>query len=200
MVPWFLLQNTFLVLLTKEYNNIPQIIEYLDELRRNSETDSEIPDDLTANRPEESVFQTGGDSVSDQYPLTEVLESLLNGRPLPYLESVSSSGHTYVLYYTGRELSRNLIQDFNNIAAQSPEKQFWLAYNDFNNSNYLQYLGKLSPECYFLPLKPDPAKNKQWLFADTFTEKRIFSQSLPSFPCAETWKGRISEMPEYSSV
>ena len=52
-------------------------------------TDSEIPDDLTANRPEESVFQTGGDSVSDQYPLTEVLESLLNGRPLPYLESVS---------------------------------------------------------------------------------------------------------------
>lgn len=163
----------------KEYNNIPQIIEYLDELRRNSETDSEIPDDLTANRPEESVFQTGGDSVSDQYPLTEVLESLLNGRPLPYLESVSSSGHTHVLYYTGRELSRNLIQDFNNIAAQSPEKQFWLAYNDFNNSNYLQYLGKLSPECYFLPLKPDPAKNKQWLFADTFTEKRIFSNLYP---------------------
>ena len=199
-----------------KYNNIPQIMEYLDEVRRTQDDltkDATAPGIQTWDSSESqysaehiSAAKTFAENISaadspeikaqkrqnkssknprqaltdnENYPLTNVLDSLLSGRPLPYLESVSHSDRTHILYYTGRELSLNLIQDFNTMAAQSPDKQFWLAYNDFNNSDYLQCLGKLSPECFFLPLKPDQTKNKQWLFADTFTEKRIFSSIYP---------------------
>ena len=44
---------------------------------------------------------------SPQYLLTDIADSLLNGRPLPF---------------TGRKLSQNLVRDFNALAAQAPEK------------------------------------------------------------------------------
>ena len=76
---------------------------------------------------------------SPQYLLTDIADSLLNGRPLPYYAPASSDDvpalRTRVLFFTGRKLSQNLVRDFNALAAQAPEKEFWLAYNDFRNTD-----------------------------------------------------------------
>lgn len=63
---------------------------------------------------------------SPQYLLTDIADSLLNGRPLPYYAPASSDDvpapRTRVLFFTGRKLSQNLVRDFNALAAQAPEK------------------------------------------------------------------------------
>ena len=112
---------------------------------------------------------------SPQYLLTDIADSLLNGRPLPYYAPASSDDvpapRTRVLFFTGRKLSQNLVRDFNALAAQAPEKEFWLAYNDFRNTDSAKYLAQLSPDCSSLPLKPDPEKGNRWKLASVLTSR-----------------------------
>lgn len=112
---------------------------------------------------------------SPQYLLTDIADSLLNGRPLPYYAPASSDDvpapRTRILFFTGRKLSQNLVRDFNALAAQAPEKEFWLAYNDFRNTDSAKYLAQLSPDCSSLPLKPDPEKGNRWKLASVLTSR-----------------------------
>ena len=59
----------------------------------------------------------------------------------------------------------------NALAAQAPEKEFWLAYNDFRNTDSAKYLAQLSPDCSSLPLKPDPEKGNRWKLASVLTSR-----------------------------
>lgn len=141
-----------------------------------------------------------------QYLITDILDFLLNGRPLPYYSepgqeaSVSSNvitegsssrvsevpstmaskvsstripaaPRTRVLFFTGRKLSQNLIRDFNALAAHAPDKEFWLAYNDFRNPDSARYLAQLAPGCSCLPLKPDPERGTRWKLASILTSR-----------------------------
>ena len=121
--------------------------------------------------PEEATIS----EESPQYLLTDIADSLLNGRPLPYYAPASSDDvpapRTRVLFFTGRKLSQNLVRDFNTLAAQAPEKEFWLAYNDFRNTDSAKYLAQLSPDCSSLPLKPDPEKGNRWKLASVLTSR-----------------------------
>ena len=94
---------------------------------------------------------------------------------LPYYAPASSDDvpapRTRVLFFTGRKLSQNLVRDFNALAAQAPEKEFWLAYNDFRNTDSAKYLAQLSPDCSSLPLKPDPEKGNRWKLASVLTSR-----------------------------
>ena len=112
---------------------------------------------------------------SPQYLLTDIADSLLNGRPLPYYAPASSddvpASRTRVQFFTGRKLSQTLVRDFNALAAQAPEKEFWLAYNDFRNTDSANYLAQLSPDCSNLPLKPDPEKGNRWKLASVLTSR-----------------------------
>ena len=122
---------------------------------------------------------------SPQYLLTDITDSLLNGRPLPYYAPASSDDvpapRTRVLFFTGRKLSQNLVRDFNALAAQAPEKEFWLAYNDFRNTDCAKYLAQLSPDCSSLPLKPDPEKGKRWKLASVLTSRMGLFSFYPIF-------------------
>ena len=118
--------------------------------------------------------ETPASEESPQYLLSDIVDSLLNGRPLPYYTPAASDDtppRTRVLFFTGRKLSQNLVRDFNALAAQAPEKEFWLAYNDFRNTDSAKYLAQLSPDCSSLPLKPDPEKGKRWKLASVLTSR-----------------------------
>lgn len=118
--------------------------------------------------------ETPASEESPQYLLSDIVDSLLNGRPLPYYTPAASDDtplRTRVLFFTGRKLSQNLVRDFNALAAQAPEKEFWLAYNDFRNTDSAKYLAQLSPDCSSLPLKPDPEKGNRWKLASVLTSR-----------------------------
>ena len=97
------------------------------------------------NRDRSSDHHTRWQNFQDVYK-----RQLLNGRPLPYYTPPAASDdtppRTRVLFFTGRKLSQNLVRDFNALAAQAPEKEFWLAYNDFRNTDSAKYLAQLSPD------------------------------------------------------
>ena len=138
------------------FDNVPELVRYIGQL------------DLGSG-------ETPASEESPQYLLSDIVDSLLNGRPLPYYTPPAASDdtppRTRVLFFTGRKLSQNLVRDFNALAAQAPEKEFWLAYNDFRNTDSAKYLAQLSPDCSSLPLKPDPEKGKRWKLASVLTSR-----------------------------
>ena len=137
------------------FDNVPELVRYIGQL------------DLESG-------ETPASEESPQYLLSDIVDSLLNGRPLPYYTPVASDDtapRTRVLFFTGRKLSQNLVRDFNALAAQAPEKEFWLAYNDFRNTDSAKYLAQLSPDCSSLPLKPDPEKGNRWKLASVLTSR-----------------------------
>ena len=137
------------------FDNVPELVRYIGQL------------DLGSG-------ETPASEESPQYLLSDIVDSLLNGRPLPYYTPAVSDDtppRTRVLFFTGRKLSQNLVRDFNALAAQAPEKEFWLAYNDFRNTDSAKYLAQLSPDCSSLPLKPDPEKGKRWKLASVLTSR-----------------------------
>lgn len=138
------------------FDNVPELVRYIGQL------------DLGSG-------ETPASEESPQYLLSDIVDSLLNGRPLPYYTPPAASDdtppRTRVLFFTGRKLSQNLVRDFNALAAQAPEKEFWLAYNDFRNTDFAKYLAQLSPDCSSLPLKPDPEKGNRWKLASVLTSR-----------------------------
>ena len=138
------------------FDNVPELVRYIGQL------------DLGSG-------ETPASEESPQYLLSDIVDSLLNGRPLPYYTPPAASDdtppRTRVLFFTGRTLSQNLVRDFNALAAQAPEIEFWLAYNDFRNTDSAKYLAQLSPDCSSLPLKPDPEKGKRWKLASVLTSR-----------------------------
>lgn len=137
------------------FDNVPELVRYIGQL------------DLGSG-------ETPASEESPQYLLSDIVDSLLNGRPLPYYTPAASDDtapRTRVLFFTGRKLSQNLVRDFNALAAQAPEKEFWLAYNDFRNTDSAKYLAQLSPDCSSLPLKPDPEKGNRWKLASVLTSR-----------------------------
>ena len=137
------------------FDNVPELVRYIGQL------------DLGSG-------ETPASEESPQYLLSDIVDSLLNGRPLPYYTLAASDDtppRTRVLFFTGRKLSQNLVRDFNALAAQAPEKEFWLAYNDFRNTDSAKYLAQLSPDCSSLPLKPDPEKGNRWKLASVLTSR-----------------------------
>lgn len=137
------------------FDNAPELVRYIGQL------------DLGSG-------ETPASEESPQYILSDIVDSLLNGRPLPYYTPAASDDtapRTRVLFFTGRKLSQNLVRDFNALAAQAPEKEFWLAYNDFRNTDSAKYLAQLSPDCSSLPLKPDPEKGNRWKLASVLTSR-----------------------------
>ena len=137
------------------FDNVPELVRYIGQL------------DLESG-------ETPASEESPQYLLSDIVDSLLNGRPLPYYTPAASDDtapRTRVLFFTGRKLSQNLVRDFNALAAQAPEKEFWLAYNDFRNTDSAKYLAQLSPDCSSLPLKPDPEKGNRWKLASVLTSR-----------------------------
>lgn len=137
------------------FDNVPELVRYIGQL------------DLGSG-------ETPASEESPQYLLSDIVDSLLNGRPLPYYTPAASDDtapRTRVLFFTGRKLSQNLVRDFNALAAQAPEKEFWLAYNDFRNTDSAKYLAQLSPDCSSLPLKPDPQKGNRWKLASVLTSR-----------------------------
>lgn len=138
------------------FDNVPELVRYIGQL------------DLGSG-------ETPASEESPQYLLSDIVDSLLNGRPLPYYTPPAASDdtppRTRVLFFTGRKLSQNLVRDFNALAAQAPEKEFWLAYNDFRNTDSAKYLAQLSPDCSSLPLKPDPEKGNRWKLASVLTSR-----------------------------
>lgn len=138
------------------FDNVPELVRYIGQL------------DLGSG-------ETPVSEESPQYLLSDIVDSLLNGRPLPYYTPPAASDdtppRTRVLFFTGRKLSQNLVRDFNALAAQAPEKEFWLAYNDFRNTDSAKYLAQLSPDCSSLPLKPDPEKGNRWKLASVLTSR-----------------------------
>lgn len=138
------------------FDNVPESVRYIGQL------------DLGSG-------ETPASEESPQYLLSDIVDSLLNGRPLPYYTPPAASDdtppRTRVLFFTGRKLSQNLVRDFNALAAQAPEKEFWLAYNDFRNTDSAKYLAQLSPDCSSLPLKPDPEKGNRWKLASVLTSR-----------------------------
>lgn len=137
------------------FDNVPELVRYIGQF------------DLGSG-------ETPASEESPQYLLSDIVDSLLNGRPLPYYTPAASDDtapRTRVLFFTGRKLSQNLVRDFNALAAQAPEKEFWLAYNDFRNTDCAKYLAQLSPDCSSLPLKPDPEKGKRWKLASVLTSR-----------------------------
>ena len=137
------------------FDNVPELVRYIGQL------------DLGSG-------ETPASEESPQY-LSDIVDSLLNGRPLPYYTPPAASDdtppRTRVLFFTGRKLSQNLVRDFNALAAQAPEKEFWLAYNDFRNTDSAKYLAQLSPDCSSLPLKPDPEKGNRLKLASVLTSR-----------------------------
>mgnify|MGYP004530753453 FL=1 len=137
------------------FDNVPELVRYIGQL------------DLGSG-------ETPASEESPQYLLSDIVDSLLNGRPLPYYTPAASDDtapRTRVLFFTGRKLSQNLVRDFNALATQAPEKEFWLAYNDFRNTDSAKYLAQLSPDCSSLPLKPDPEKGNRWKLASVLTSR-----------------------------
>ena len=138
------------------FDNVPELVRYIGQF------------DLGSG-------ETPASEESPQYLLSDIVDSLLNGRPLPYYTPPAASDdtppRTRVLFFTGRKLSQNLVRDFNALAAQAPEKEFWLAYNDFRNTDSAKYLAQLSPDCSSLPLKPDPEKGNRWKLASVLTSR-----------------------------
>ena len=138
------------------FDNVPELVRYIGQL------------DLGSG-------ETPASEESPQYLLSDIVDSLLNGRPLPYYTPPAASDdtppRTRVLFFTGRKLSQNLVRNFNALAAQAPEKEFWLAYNDFRNTDSAKYLAQLSPDCSSLPLKPDPEKGNRWKLASVLTSR-----------------------------
>ena len=138
------------------FDNVPELVRYIGQF------------DLGSG-------ETPASEESPQYLLSDIVDSLLNGRPLPYYTPPAASDdtppRTRVLFFTGRKLSQNLVRDFNALAAQAPEKEFWLAYNDFRNTDSAKYLTQLSPDCSSLPLKPDPEKGNRWKLASVLTSR-----------------------------
>lgn len=137
------------------FDNVPELVRYIRQL------------DLGSG-------ETPASEESPQYLLSDIVDSLLNGRPLPYYTPAVSDDtppRTRVLFFTGRKLSQNLVRDFNALAAQAPEKEFWLAYNDFRNTDSAKYLAQLSPDCSSLSLKPDPEKGNRWKLASVLTSR-----------------------------
>ena len=175
-------------------------------------------DRVSSSAAPESTVSKEQFSAELSYPLEKVMESLLNGRPLPEMHcserlsgdkafgkadtevrfhksseniSINSVDATRasqteqhrprVLFFTGRKLSQSLVRDFNALATQAPDKEFWLAFNDFRNTDASKYLASLAPQCSFLPLKPDPEKGRQWKFISALTS-RIGLTSLYPLP------------------
>ena len=156
------------------FDNAPQLARFIGQLNSGSSEPSQ-------NYSAQNV-------PPQQYLITDIVNYLLNGRPLPYYSESSEEAaeqpsegsvhsRTRVLFFTGRKLSQNLIRDFNTLAAQAPDKEFWLAYNDFHNTDSSRYLAQLSPKCSCLPLKPDPEKGNLWRLTSILTS-RIGFQSL----------------------
>ena len=168
------------------FDNATELSHYLKDLLLISP-----PGHVSTEVPAVSIQET---SRRKKTTLSEIVCSLLNGRPLPYQQpphqsqvlaqdltqtADESSHRPRVLFYTGRKLSQNLIHDFNTLAAQAPEKDFWLAYNDFCNPDSARYLAHLAPECSCLPLKPEPKKSRKWKLASVLTSRMGLSALYP---------------------
>ena len=170
------------------FDNATELAHYLKDLLLTSS-----PGHVAAEVPPASNQEI---SKQGKTSLAEIVCSLLNGRPLPYQRSdwtdrtadpaqdltstVTDSSHRpRVLFFTGRKLSQNLVHDFNALAAQAPEKDFWLAYNDFRNPDSARYLAQLALECSYLPLKPEPEKSRKWKLASVLTSRMGLSALYP---------------------
>ena len=167
------------------FDNVPQLIHFINLLdQEDPESTHQYELQSTAKKTPSIVMSdpTTASEASQRYQITDIVDFLLNGRPLPYYREDASSAEenfaktptshrTRVLFFTGRKLSHNLIRDFNALAAQEPDKEFWLAYNDFRNTDSQKYLAQLAPECSCLPLKPDPDKGKRWKLASVLTSR-----------------------------
>lgn len=213
-----------------EFHNVPELARCLRALAKMTagapETSEKAfsrnifsaEDRVSSSAAPESTVSKGQFSAELSYPLEKVMESLLNGRPLPEMHcserlsgdkafgkadtevrfhksseniSINSVDATQasqteqhrprVLFFTGRKLSQSLVRDFNALATQAPDKEFWLAFNDFRNTDASKYLASLAPQCSFLPLKPDPEKGRQWKFISALTS-RIGLTSLYPLP------------------
>jgi len=90
------------------FDNVPELVRYIGQL------------DLGSG-------ETPVSEESPQYLLSDIVDSLLNGRPLPYYTPPAASDdtppRTRVLFFTGRKLSQNLVRDFNALAAQASGKR-----------------------------------------------------------------------------
>ena len=177
------------------FSNAPQLVRYIgQEEQQVSDAIQQSGFQITNRlvRASAKAENGAGNRSEEQYLITDIVDFLLHGRPLPYYDGqvapdssaltaaeaaappdfpVSSQPRPRVLFFTGRKLSRNLIRDFNALAAQAPDKEFWLAYNDFRNTDSARYLAQLAPECSYLPLKPDPEKGNRWKLASVLTSR-----------------------------
>ena len=167
------------------FDNVPELVRYIGQLDKtvaDSSSDCshgfDSRDQVTDSpmRIQGISFENSADSrIEPVHYLTDIVDSLLNGRPLPYYDPKAAedtpASRTRVLFFTGRKLSQNLVRDFNALATQAPEKEFWLAYNDFRNTDSAKYLAQLSPDCSCLPLKPNPEKGKRWKLASVLTSR-----------------------------
>ena len=151
-----------------------------------------VKESVSVSTPEPHS-QAGPVLQPEPLSLSDTVRNLLNGRPLPYQDQHKSqiaaqdlthtadegSHRPRVLFFTGRKLSQNLVRDFNALAAQAPEKDFWLAYNDFRNPDSARHLAQLAPECSYLPLKPELEKSRKWKFASVLTSRMGLSALYP---------------------
>ena len=120
------------------------------------------------------------DSHMENLPSVEkLLSGILNGEETTKLVMPEAPQRPRVLYYTGGKLSVRQIQEFNALAEAFPEKDFWLAFNDFRNGNTGKYLAQLAPGSSFLPLKPDPEKGMMWKIVSALITRAGFSGIYP---------------------
>ncbi len=67
-----------------------------------------------------------------------------------------------VLYFTGKKLSKEIVERFNRQAALSPDKQFWLSFDMLKCSNPKKYLNSRSEGTCYLPIHLD-LQSCQWI-------------------------------------
>ncbi|MDO5135005.1 MAG: glycosyltransferase family 2 protein [Eubacteriales bacterium] len=85
--------------------------------------------------------------------------------PLP----LSATGPKRVLYYTGRKLGAQAVQEFARYAARFPHVEFWLAYNDLKSPGAKKALKSLPPGSHPLPLRPAGCRRILWKGAGLLT-------------------------------
>lgn len=102
------------------------------------------------------VLDPEAEKMNSDCTAREFLETILDGKEPKGILIPETSGRTRVLCYAGSRLSEKRKEELRALAADSSGKDFWIAFNEFQNADMGKSLAHIVPVCSFLPLKPCP--------------------------------------------
>lgn len=86
----------------------------------------------------------------------------------------------HILWFTGRKISSEQMDQLSSFISQHPDAQIWLSYNVLQDPKAEAYLNIHFPDIWYLPLRMDPARSLFWKISSFFITRLGLASIYPT--------------------